>query len=483
MEDILPDDDLNPSSPKETTETDSICDKKSTSPGPGAKVPATAEKKEDKGCNESPTKKKTRSKKGGGRSKKTDEVEENGIDELEDNKKAQPSISKNPVDPVVTSTGEAGGGATKSKKADKLDKVETAKKEKVAVSGKVNKTTTSKKSDAVNSIDVAQVPPSPLIEKARENSNSSSNSVGTTTSADVAKTPTPIQHTDFKSFFSTNMSIDDIDRQIEAKRVELARENSLNSGGAPSPRLDFCDGLPSRSSLRSSTADTAKLLSTSGNINSSSTLSLGSSGLAAKLLAGNGNNKTVSATAAPNNSTPTRKKVSIADYKKRKQANLQQQSDNIDGGNNSAKTVSNLLSASSSLATTSLPPVCLPDLPRLEPSCTNDMSSTTAAPALFEPKRTTRSNSPLYEKRSSQERRGNSSATTPQESRTTRSGSPMEKRGLSPAKGGRDRTNSPRRGGGGNLSLKHEKWESRKERDSHKGKFLTYVAKFCQFVC
>ena len=35
------------------------------------------------------------------------------------------------------------------------------------------------------------------------------------------KPPTPVQHSVFKSFFSTELSFDDIDRQIEAKRVEL----------------------------------------------------------------------------------------------------------------------------------------------------------------------------------------------------------------------------------------------------------------------
>ena len=35
------------------------------------------------------------------------------------------------------------------------------------------------------------------------------------------KVPTPVQHSVFKSFFSTELSFDDIDRQIKAKRVEL----------------------------------------------------------------------------------------------------------------------------------------------------------------------------------------------------------------------------------------------------------------------
>ena len=42
---------------------------------------------------------------------------------------------------------------------------------------------------------------------------------GQPTTAD--RPPAPVQHSVFKSFFSTDLSIDDIDRQIEAKRMEL----------------------------------------------------------------------------------------------------------------------------------------------------------------------------------------------------------------------------------------------------------------------
>merc|ERR1712168_404915 len=84
------------------------------------------------------------------------------------------------------------------------------------------------------------------------------------------KPPTPIQHSVFKSFFSTDLSIDDIDRQIEAKRVELARENSLVSS-LPSPRLDFSDDLPlNRTSLRQQLSVPAPNSALAGTENSQS---------------------------------------------------------------------------------------------------------------------------------------------------------------------------------------------------------------------
>lgn len=42
------------------------------------------------------------------------------------------------------------------------------------------------------------------------------------------KPPTPVQHSVFKSFFSTDLTFDDIDRQIEAKRVELVSGHLLS---------------------------------------------------------------------------------------------------------------------------------------------------------------------------------------------------------------------------------------------------------------
>merc|ERR1719471_925132 len=49
----------------------------------------------------------------------------------------------------------------------------------------------------------------------------------------------PAQHSVFKSFFSTDLSVEDIDRQLEARRVELAKEaeqemRSARPGGSPS---------------------------------------------------------------------------------------------------------------------------------------------------------------------------------------------------------------------------------------------------------
>merc|ERR1719315_65018 len=40
----------------------------------------------------------------------------------------------------------------------------------------------------------------------------------------VSCTPVPMQHKVFKSFFSTDLSVEDIDRQLEARREMLVRE-------------------------------------------------------------------------------------------------------------------------------------------------------------------------------------------------------------------------------------------------------------------
>merc|ERR1719242_1347935 len=63
----------------------------------------------------------------------------------------------------------------------------------------------------------------------------------------VASTTTPsvpAQHSVFKSFFSTDLSVEDIDRQLEAKREELAREASLTP---LSPRPESLTGSDSNS--------------------------------------------------------------------------------------------------------------------------------------------------------------------------------------------------------------------------------------------
>merc|ERR1719369_656681 len=50
----------------------------------------------------------------------------------------------------------------------------------------------------------------------------------------VSCTPVPMQHKVFKSFFSTDLSVEDIDRQLEARRELLVREAREESGSAGS---------------------------------------------------------------------------------------------------------------------------------------------------------------------------------------------------------------------------------------------------------
>jgi len=239
------------------------------------------------------------------------------------------------------------------------------------------------------------------------------------------KPPTPIQHSVFKSFFSTDLSIDDIDRQIEAKRVELARENSLVSS-LPSPRLNFSDDLPvNRTSLRQQLSVPAPYSAPAATENSQSS----------------------------NTPQQARKKVSIADYKKRKQASQQQQVGDTETDSCSPRV--SAISSFLSIDLTSLPPVSLPDLPGLASSQKQKSSS------LFQPKRT-RSNSPL-----SNEKKNEKRSSTPQDSKSINA-SPLEKRGLSPAKT-RERS-SPRRNASTFLSSqKSERWDSKSNKDSHKG--------------
>lgn len=395
----------------------------------------------------SPTKKKTRSvRKGGAKNKKPEEptVQANGIEEEQN--KTDDDVTVAATDAAKTSavtehhkpnnvnTPEATEENTKSKTGDNQKTVSQTK----IVSDEVKKSSASAATTTQSVLDAA------------------SRSSAVTAPADE-KPPTPIQHSVFKSFFSTDLSIDDIDRQIEAKRIELARENSLVSS-CPSPRLDFStDDLPR--SLRTETTPKHQWSPVS-TPSATSNLSQQTTGTSATP-----NNKSSTLT----NSTPTtaRKKVSIADYKKRKQStashgeNQTDSSSGIFGGS-----MSSLLA---SAKYSSLPSVTLPDVPGLEPASRNNKTAKTGG-SLFEPKRT-RSNSPLHEKRNSADR--SNKGLTPQESRRQRSGSPLDKR--SPAKGGRvDRTSSPRRGTYHSSSQKHERWESRssKERESYKGNIL-----------
>merc|ERR1719410_2578446 len=108
--------------------------------------------------------------------------------------------------------------------------------------------------------------------------------------------PVPIQHKVFKSFFSTELSVEDIDRQLEARRELLARESreetareerSTNHGLAnttavnnTSLRQDGCSNSPSSEDSRPGSAGSETIQQQVGQV---------------------------------------KKRVSLADYKKRKQ--------------------------------------------------------------------------------------------------------------------------------------------------------------------
>jgi len=368
MQDILPDDDIAQSPIQDTNDEHLVTEE--LVPEETVKQPETP-------------KKKSRNLRKGGKGKKSEDIlEENGLEAVDRRENMK--------------TGTIDKEDDKDKNVKEVD--ESAKP------GKSNK------SSAAATSFTSSVTASSSIEKPSE--------------PDPDKPPTPIQHSVFKSFFSTDLSIDDIDRQIEAKRVELARENSLVSS-LPSPRLDFSDDLPlNRTSLRQQLSVPAPNSALAGTENSQSS------------------------------HTPqqSRKKVSIADYKKRKQASQQQVGQTETDSSASVSTISSLLSTN----LTSLPPVSLPDLPGLASSQKQKSAS------LFQPKRT-RSNSPL-----SNDKKNDKRSSTPQESKTVNA-SPMEKRGVSPAKI-RERS-SPRRNASSYLSSsqKSERWDSKSNRDSHKG--------------
>ena len=142
----------------------------------------------------------------------------------------------------------------------------------------------------------------------------------------VASTTTPsvpAQHSVFKSFFSTDLSVEDIDRQLEARRVELAKEaeqemRSARPGGSPSSE----ESRPG-SSLSSSHPTTSS-----------------------------------------SSAQEPKKRVSLADYKKRKE---KEKGGSENSTPTSRHTSPKLSPLPTSLPALPLPPVRgLPDLPGLE---------------------------------------------------------------------------------------------------------------------
>ena len=167
-------------------------------------------------------------------------------------------------------------------------------------------------------------------------------------------------------------------------------------------------------------------------------------------------------------STPSlpKKKVTIADYKRRKQAS---RSESVDESVDQAPLVS--LLTNPSILSTKVPVTTLPELPGLE---TRNPAPQSLSP-VFDMKRT-RSNSPLSFKEKTR--------SSPLEMKM-RSGSPqLERRPQrtgSPAKV-RERTNSPRKPSSG--VVKHEKWESKTRDSTSKGEqfHIIYVILYQQKI-
>lgn len=67
-----------------------------------------------------------------------------------------------------------------------------------------------------------------------------------------ASVSVPSQHTVFKSFFSTDLSVEDIDRQLEAKREALVKEAMTSGEASPMSLSDA--GPPSSTQPQSSSA-------------------------------------------------------------------------------------------------------------------------------------------------------------------------------------------------------------------------------------
>ena len=129
--------------------------------------------------------------------------------------------------------------------------------------------------------------------------------------------PVPSQHCQFKSFFSTDLSVEDIDRQLEAKRSALVQEAMVMSVTSP------VTSSPASGDSRPGSAH------------------------------GHQDNQGSASTGQAN----VKKRVSLADYKRRKQQ------EGVDGSESSTPTTTpttpNLTMSSS------LPPLSLPSLPSL----------------------------------------------------------------------------------------------------------------------
>ena len=145
----------------------------------------------DKPETESPAKKKTKlAVKKGKAAKANDRIEENGVDTLEETEAKNSSAACDVDVTNPTSEQEHSDSKAETEINKVVEKVLKAEEEKVET-------------------DSTGPPPSAQTSKLKDVED---------------KPPTPVQHSVFKSFFSTELSFDDIDRQIEAKRMELVSQ-------------------------------------------------------------------------------------------------------------------------------------------------------------------------------------------------------------------------------------------------------------------
>jgi len=159
----------------------------------------------------------------------------------------------------------------------------------------------------------------------------------------VSCPPVPMQHQVFKSFFSTDLSVEDIDRQLEARRELLVREardeiarEERNSSMTAAPCIEAAD----------ITAVNSCQLESPGSEDSRP----GSAG---------------SSETVQQPTCQTKKRVSLADYKKRKQQGGGREGRNSESSN--TPSFSHSISLPGTMPTLPLtnPPLSLPSLPDL----------------------------------------------------------------------------------------------------------------------
>eukprot|EP00090_Calanus_glacialis_P034307 TRINITY_DN5751_c0_g1_i1.p1 TRINITY_DN5751_c0_g1~~TRINITY_DN5751_c0_g1_i1.p1 ORF type:complete len:978 (-),score=410.05 TRINITY_DN5751_c0_g1_i1:711-3257(-) len=166
----------------------------------------------------------------------------------------------------------------------------------------------------------------------------------------VSCPPVPMHHKVFKSFFSTDLSVEDIDRQLEARRELLVREAMEENA-----REERSSSVMTAAPVAAGDMTAATLARQESNCHSPSSEDSrpGSAG---------------SSEAVQKQACQVKKRVSLADYKKRKQEGGGRGGREGRNSESSTPTFSHSLSMPGSLNSLPLttPPLSLPDLPGLE---------------------------------------------------------------------------------------------------------------------